>query len=296
MKGLGFIGRLLDRRKHEGRIDSDSEALEESILDFADIQGFILRAYRMPMVRHFLISVETPAQARWQLGRLVSGDESDVPQVTTAEDWYVDFGPGPGDDLAAPPRRSPDYCLNVGITWPGLVAWEVEKRVPTLSFRSFGAFTEGAARRSESVGESGPSSSKNWIGGFGSGDDHVLVTLHAMSPEAMTSYSETLCACFADGDAFREIWRHDGMALMETQDNQLVPTAKVHFGYSDRITTPTIRRRPRKLSPGPSTALPAMALRLAGRCGELPGTPAASTRVEWRFRGLQDGRDRRRWL
>ena len=97
------------------------------------------------MVRHFLLAVGTPAQARRQLGRLVSGDESDVPQITTAGDWHVGFAPGPGDDPAAAPRRTPDYCLNIGITWPGLVALEMEERVPALSFRSFGAFIEGAA-------------------------------------------------------------------------------------------------------------------------------------------------------
>ena len=102
------------------------------------------------MVRHFLLTVGAPAAARRQLGRLVSGDESDVPQITTAADWHVGFAPGPGDDPAAAPRRKPDYCLNVGITWPGLVALEIEERVPTLSFKSFGAFVEGAAQRAES--------------------------------------------------------------------------------------------------------------------------------------------------
>ena len=216
----------------------------ESALDLADIQGFVLRGYAMPMVRHFLLTVGAPAQARRQLGRLVSGDESDVPQITTAEDWHVGFAPGPGDDLADAPRRTPDYCLNIGITWPGLVALEIEERVPTLSFESFGVFIEGAAQRAELVGDTGASSPRNWIGGFGSGDDHVLVTLHAISPEAMTRYSDRLCAWFAEGDAFRELWRQDGMALMELQDGQLVPTAKVHFGYTDAITTPTIRGGP----------------------------------------------------
>ena len=93
------------------------------------------------------------------------------------------------------------------------------------------------------------SSPENWIGGFGSGDDHVLVTLHAISPEAMTRYSDRLCAWFAEGDAFREIWRQDGMALMEMQDGQPVPTAKVHFGYTDAITTPTIRGGPESYQP-----------------------------------------------
>ena len=100
------------------------QAVEESALDLADIQGFVLRAYRMLMVRHFLLAVGDSGQARRQLGRLVSGDEFDAPQVTTAADWHVGFAPGPGDNPADPPRRTPDYCLNIGITWPGLVALE----------------------------------------------------------------------------------------------------------------------------------------------------------------------------
>ena len=117
----------------------------KSTLDLHDIQGFILRGYRMPMVRHFLLTVGVPAEARKLLGRLVSGDESDAPQITTAEDWHVGFAPGPGDNPDDVPRHKPDYCLNVGITWPGLVALEIKDRVPTLSFKSFGAFIAGAA-------------------------------------------------------------------------------------------------------------------------------------------------------
>ncbi len=92
----------------------------------------------MPLVRHFLLTVGVAPNARALLGRLVSGDESDAPQITTAEDWHVGFAPGPGDNLDDVPRRKPDYCLNVGITWSGLIALEVKDRVPTLSFKSFG--------------------------------------------------------------------------------------------------------------------------------------------------------------
>ena len=65
------------------------------------------------------------------------------------------------------------------------MALEVEELVPTLSFESFGAFVDGAAPRAESIGDTGASSPENWVGGFGSGNDHVLLTLHAISPEAM---------------------------------------------------------------------------------------------------------------
>jgi Dyp-type peroxidase family len=249
-EGEGLLRRMVDRIRHENpQTDGDSGAMEKSSLGLADIQGFILRGYRMPMVRHFLLTVENPAQAHRQLGRLVSGDESDVPQITTAADWHVGFVPGPRDNPADAPRRKPDYCLNIGITWPGLVALEIKERVPTLSFKSFCAFIEGAAQRAELVGDTGASSPQNWIGGFGKGHDHVLVTLHAISPEAMKSYSDRLSAWFAEGNAFREIWRQDGMALMETQSGQLIPTAKLHFGYTDGISMTTIRGGPEKYNP-----------------------------------------------
>ena len=246
----GLVHRSLPRQRHDRReIEGDSEDLKGSALDLADIQGFVLRGYSMPMVRHFLLAVGAPSQARRQLGRLVSGDESETPQITTAEDWHVGFAPGPGDNPADAPRRTPDYCLNIGITWLGLIALEVQERVPKLSFKSFGAFVEGAAERAELVGDTGESSPENWIGGFGTGNDHVLVTLHAISPEAMATYSDRLITWFSERGAFREIWRQDGMALMEMQNGQPVPTFKVHFGYTDGLTTPTIRGGPESYQP-----------------------------------------------
>jgi deferrochelatase/peroxidase EfeB len=201
------------------------------------------------MVRHFLLTVGVPSAARKLLGRLVSGEESDAPQVTTAEDWHVGFAPGPGDNPADPPRRKPDYCLNLGITWPGLMALEIKDLAPTISFKSFGAFTAGAAERAKLVGDTGASAPQNWIGGFGKGNDHVLLTLHAINPEALASYSDRLSALFAEGGGFREIWRGDGMALTELKEGKPVPTTKVHFGYTDGISMTTIRGGPERYPP-----------------------------------------------
>ena len=250
MSGWGRVRRLLGLgdREHPGA--AGTLAPGGLALDLADIQGFVLRAYMMPVARHFLLTVGAPEQARRQLGRLVSGDESDTPQITTAEDWHVGFAPGPVRRPQPMPRvASPTTASTSASHGPDLCALGLERRIPKLSFGSFGAFIEGAAQRAELVGDIGASAPENWVGGFGSGDDHVLVTLHAFSPEALSSYSDRLCAWFAEGDAFREIWRQDGMALMEVQEGQPVPTAKVHFGYTDAITTPTIRG-------GPETHLP----------------------------------------
>jgi len=245
-----LLGRLLGRIEREtAKLDSDSRSGTKTTLDLHDIQGIILRGYRMPMVRHFLLSVRDPAQARKLLGRLASGDESDAPQITTAENWHVGFAPGPKDNLEDVPRLKPDYCLNVGITWPGMIAMEITHRVPELSFKSFGAFSAGAAVRADLVGDTGASASQNWIGGFGKGGDHAMVTLHALSTEAMTSYSERLSALFAEGNAFREIWRIDGMAWTETVDGKLAFCSKVPFGYTDGISMTTIRGGPERYAP-----------------------------------------------
>lgn len=213
-------------------------------LSVEDIQGFVLRGYRMPMVRHYLLKVKVPAAARTLLGRFVNGDEKAAPQITTAEEWQVGFGAGPGDDPTAAPRHKPDYCLNIGITWPGMVALEVTDRVPSLSFKSFSAFVEGGAKRAEQVGDTGRNAPENWIGGFGTGSDHVMVTLHAQSFEALRHYDLQLSALFAHEDAFEKLWHGDGMALLEMQDGKPVPVPKTHFGYTDAISTPTVRGSP----------------------------------------------------
>jgi deferrochelatase/peroxidase EfeB len=246
-EGGGLLGRLFERLEHETiRLDANSSPRAKSTLDLGDIQGFILRGYRMPMVRHFLLTVGFPEAARKILGRLVNGDESDAPQITTAEDWHVGFALGPGDDPAEAPRHKPDYCLNVGITWPGLVALEIKDRVSNLAFKSFAAFIAGAAERANFVGDTGASAPQNWVGEFGTGTDHVLVTLHAINPESMSGYSDRLSALFAESGGFREIWRADGSAWIEMQDGKPTPCAKVPFGYTDGISMTTIRGGPEK--------------------------------------------------
>jgi deferrochelatase/peroxidase EfeB len=247
----GFLHRLFGKSKHEAALEHEtpSSPSTRAALDLPDIQGFILRGYRMPMVRHFLLTVGVPAEARKLLGRFVSGDEQDAPQITTAEDWHVGFEPGPRDKLTDSPRWKPDYCLNLGLTWPGMLALEIKDRVPSISFKSFGAFVAGAAERAALVGDTGPGGPENWIGEFGTCNDHLLVTLHAISPEALAIYSDRLSALFAEGDALREVSRADGVALTEMKDGKPGFTSKVHFGYTDGISMTTIRGGPERYRP-----------------------------------------------
>ncbi|MGE0542898.1 MAG: Dyp-type peroxidase [Dehalococcoidia bacterium] len=198
-------------------------------LDLDDIQGIILRRYPMPVARHFLLAVRDPAAARAALGLLVSGDEAAAPQVSSS----------------ATPVPTIAYRLYVGITWPGLVALEVTDRVPSLSFRSFPAFVAGAAARAVMLGDSGASAPEHWISGFGSDSGHVLVTLYGRGRAELAEYSDRLSALFTCNDAFSEIWRGDGEALIEKDQNGVSGyVRKAHFGYTDAITEPVIRGGP----------------------------------------------------
>ena len=196
--------------------------------------------------------------------------------------------------LPTVPRRKPDYCLNLGITWPGMIALELKDRVPTLSFRSFGAFVAGAAERAALVGDIGPSAPANWVGGFGTGPTTCCSRCTRSARMRCSAYSDRLSALFAEGDAFREIWRHDGMALMEMQDGKPVPTSKVHFGYTDGISQTTIRGGPERYPPDHQIAVRAVAVRSFERGRELLRAGAAGTGPQRQLRRLQDGRNGRR--
>jgi hypothetical protein len=65
----------------------------------------------------------------------------------------------------------------------------------------------------------------------------------------MQSYSDRLSALFAEGTAFREIWRTDGMAWVEMKDGKPEFTSKVPFGYTDGISMTTIQGGPERYTP-----------------------------------------------
>jgi len=48
-------------------------------LNLADIQGFILRGYNMPLVRHFVLQIQDVAGSKQFLASLVNGDAASSP-------------------------------------------------------------------------------------------------------------------------------------------------------------------------------------------------------------------------
>lgn len=183
----------------------------------ADIQGFILRTYAMPLLRVLALKVEQSAAARRFLGKLAMAREGgngsgELPQLATAIDWDI----------------KPQYCLNIGLTYAGLAALGL----PATSLASFPAeFVEGAAARAERVGDTGNSSPEYWEEAFSRPDLHILLFLFAQTDEALEQAASRLRAGYAETGAISELSAHDGRSLAGNT---------AHFGYRDGFAQPTI--------------------------------------------------------
>jgi deferrochelatase/peroxidase EfeB len=185
-------------------------------LELPDIQGFIVRGYRVNVARHFMLQIVQPAEAKRFLGRLVDGG-AEVPQITTAERW----------------SEKPVVFLNLGLTSAGLRQLGLEEQY----WSSFPAtFRSGAAdpARASFVGDTGQSAPEHWVGGLGQADTiHIVLSLWSMTHKALEHASAQLRAAFAPG-----------LAEQFHQDAQALDDNKVHFGYTDSIAQPTVDGAP----------------------------------------------------
>ncbi len=181
--------------------------------NLADVQGFILRGYRMPCVRHFVLQIKDVAGSKQFLASLVSGDTASSTQITTASLWTA----------------KPYYCLNIGLTSEGLK----ELRLSDASLASFPReFLAGSAARSDIVGDIGESAPENWIvGGLKTPPPHMLLFLYAQDSDVLEAKTAILRTLFSGQGALTELSYHDGNVL---------PGERVHFGFRDGISQPTI--------------------------------------------------------
>jgi Dyp-type peroxidase family len=183
-------------------------------LPHADIQGFILRTYAMPILRVFALTIREPRVARRSLGELVKDNARgmDAPQLATATDWTV----------------KPSYCLNVGITYRGLAALGL----PASSLATFPEeFAAGAPARAERIGDTGESSPGKWKDRFASPDLHILLFLFGQADDVLERITDQVRAMFVQNGATVELSVHDARSL---------PENKAHFGYRDGFAQPTI--------------------------------------------------------
>ncbi|WP_035127911.1 Dyp-type peroxidase [Conexibacter woesei] len=178
-----------------------------SRLDYADLQGDILRAHGNSYDRTSYVFVELPdpGAGRAWLSHL-------IPRVTSAA-WRGAEGP--------------DTALNVAFTAAGLTALGVPERVLETCSEEF---LQGMAARARELGDAGPSAPERWEQGLGTGEAHVLVTVNAKGEQALTAALEELMAGIAD----------HGLAIGHQHDAQLLAGAREHFGFADGGAQPAI--------------------------------------------------------
>jgi Dyp-type peroxidase family len=172
-------------------------------LELADIQGDILRAYGNSYDRTSYLFVHVPdaASGRAWLAGLVD-------RVRNAEEW--------------PDGVKPDTAVNVAFTYAGLDALGVPQALlDTFSHE----FREGMAARADLLGDTGESAPGGWDAGLGIQQAHVLVTVNALSKEALEAELPGLT---------------EGVAVVHEEHAQVLPGAREHFGYADGFAQPAI--------------------------------------------------------
>ena len=186
-------------------------------IDYADVQGTILRGYRADLARHFVLSITDAAKAGAFVAGLIDGTGG-LPRITTAKHWSV----------------KPECFVNVGFTAAGLAALGVTA-TQLASFDQ--GFQRGAANAAtaQKVGDVDDSAPANWIGGLADGTAvHLIVSVWVDDdPAVLDKVTAALRAAFAG--CITELSAHDANAL---------PDNHVHFNYRDNIAQPTVLGAP----------------------------------------------------
>jgi Dyp-type peroxidase family len=120
-------------------------------IDRKNVQGFVVRGYRLPFAAYVFLRVDDAATARATLAEF-------IPQVITAEQW----------------TDKPDSGVNVAFSFEGLRALGLDDRSRA-----------GMAARSDVLGDIGDSAPERWEDPFRDGSGHVMVMVSAKDPAAL---------------------------------------------------------------------------------------------------------------
>jgi len=187
--------------------------MTDPAIAYDDVQGTILRGYRVDLARHFILRITDALGAAALIAKLVDGADG-LPPVTTAQRM----------------RPKPACFLNLSFSASGLAALGLSS--PQLATFD-AAFQRGATNPSTAttVGDVGASAPDTWIGGLADGTQvHVVLSIWVDDDRAvLESVSTRLRAAFAG--CMTELSAHDAQAL---------PDNKIHFGYRDSIAQPTV--------------------------------------------------------
>jgi deferrochelatase/peroxidase EfeB len=182
-------------------------------VDLSDVQGLI-RTYRRVTSRHLIFRFGAGAGARAFIGELTK-------RITMADGH---------------PDTAPDPLLNVGVTYHGLQALEVD---PAMLGNFDAVFKLGPATVKMALGDVPGSRSDPanwWEGQFASDDVHCVVHLYARSDDAAADAVEAMRRLAGSAGLIELIPRRDGTILSA----RWFAARKMHFGYTDGISQPAV--------------------------------------------------------
>lgn len=196
-------------------------------LDLADVQGTILRGYRVDYGRHFILEITDPGGARTFIGSLVDGTAG-MPQITTAAPWTT----------------KPASMQNIGFTYQGLLALGIPPNGSSgSSFPQSFVLGATSAQTATKVGDVKNSAPKEWEAGLSNGDQvHIVLSVWtAHSKEELENVSSVL----------QQAFQKAGITQLGALDGTALPDNKVHFGYTDNISQPIVDGAPPTKRPRP---------------------------------------------
>lgn len=182
-------------------------------LELGDIQGLVVRSYRMPRAVYLFYRFTAAAPARAWLGAMAD-------PVTTAAEWDA----------------KPDWCANLGLTHPGLAALGLP---PDLLTGFPDDFRQGMAARAVSgLGDTGTDLPAHWepTPPFAVRGVHAVVLVSARSSGELDAQAATLEAT-ATAHGLVRVGVQPAAALGPDD----APSDREHFGFRDGISQPTIR-------------------------------------------------------
>jgi Dyp-type peroxidase family len=177
-------------------------------LDLTDIQGNVLRGYRLPFARYTFVNLTEPAAAMRFVARL--SDE-----VTTAETW---------DD------GRPRSTLNIALSRTALSGLGL----PAATVQSFPSeFLEGMANRAGILGDAGASAPEKWDRVWQGRVDVLLMINATTAPDRDGRYRALRAIADAAGGA-TFLGDQDAAALVVNGSFAAIE----HFGFADGYAQP----------------------------------------------------------
>ena len=197
-------------------------------LDFADIQGNILRGYGYPTAVYLFYEVPDAASGRAFLAEIAD-------RLQNGEPWKK---PGPAT------------ATNLAVTFAGLQALGVPQAIlDTLP----PAFREPIRERAPRLlDDTGPSSTERWDEGVGTARSHLLVMVNGRErpqdgiPDQAFADEAAAVMGMAEGHGLQLVHRLDAVTL---------PKRREHFGWADGFSQPAVEGAHGSKKPGDGVPL-----------------------------------------